>query len=302
MPAVERRVEKYSSSGLLVSSAGRAWSGLAAELRSHSEGVIAKHTPQVTTEIVIDPSGDIGTVVTRQCDGTFEKTMSRRGMVWLCPVGVQEDLIELSDRLPGMLHLWLEPDQFSANGLGESFDGMEYSGLRFEGGFEDPLIAHIGYAILAELHNETPAGRLLVETLACSLAARLIQKHANTASSRTTSLQRNPDVGRQRLRRVKDYVEANLHADISLDDLASTACLSRFHFARSFKDATGMTPQQYVNERRMVLAQSLLSQGNTSLNDIALMLNFSSQATFTRAFRKSVGHPPGRFALLNTQT
>jgi AraC family transcriptional regulator len=77
--------------------------------------------------------------------------------------------------------------------------------------------------------------------------------------------------------------------------MASEACLSRFHFARAFKASTGQAPHQYVSAERLERAKSLLIQGDRSLLDIALSLNFSSQSNFTRAFRRIVGQTPGQF-------
>jgi AraC-like DNA-binding protein len=82
---------------------------------------------------------------------------------------------------------------------------------------------------------------------------------------------------------------------LSVEDLASTAALSRFHFTRAFKAATGKTPRQHVSERRLQLAKSLLAGGDRSLMEIALACNFSSQANFARAFRRSTGVTPGKY-------
>ena len=81
----ERGVGNYDSARLLASSAGRGWSGLAAELRSHS-GVIAWRNPRPDTEICVDVHGG-ASVVTRQRDGITDRTVSERGTIWLSPAG-----------------------------------------------------------------------------------------------------------------------------------------------------------------------------------------------------------------------
>ena len=96
-------------------------------------------------------------------------------------------------------------------------------------------------------------------------------------------------------RRVVDYIQANLEGDIRLEELANIACLSRFHFVRAFKAATGTSPYRYVADLRIERAKTLLRLGQLSLVEIAVELNFSSQATFTRAFRKATGHTPGQY-------
>jgi len=296
MPRFDSRSEKYNSADLIISSADRDWSGISAHVLSHSGGIIAKDTAQPVTELVIDTRGASRTVVTRKAYDLQEQTPTRRGMAWICPKGIQEDLVELSDSMPDLLHVYLEPHHFSTQSLGDGFDGSEFLSMRFERGFEDPLIAHIGDAIVAELQAPSCAGRLLVESLACSLGARLIQTFASASPARLSSLHATPTPGIRRMREVLEYIEAHIEAPISLDDLAGVAYLSRFHFARSFKQATGKTPHQYVNERRMERAKSLLKQRQRSLIDIATALNFSSQSTFSRAFRQHTGQSPSQFS------
>jgi AraC family transcriptional regulator len=94
---------------------------------------------------------------------------------------------------------------------------------------------------------------------------------------------------------VLDYIEANLEGDLSIDRMASIACLSRYHFSRSFSQAVGQPPHRYVSARRLERAKALLTRGDRPLVDIALSLGFSGQANFTRAFRQATGHAPGRY-------
>jgi AraC family transcriptional regulator len=102
-------------------------------------------------------------------------------------------------------------------------------------------------------------------------------------------------VDRRRLARVLDYIEANLEGDLRVDRLASIACLSQFHFARAFKAAIGQSPHRYVSARRLERAKALLAAGDRPLVDIALALDFSCQANFTRAFRQATGRTPGQY-------
>jgi AraC family transcriptional regulator len=94
---------------------------------------------------------------------------------------------------------------------------------------------------------------------------------------------------------VLDYIEANIEGNLTLDELASIACLSRFHFARAFKLAMGQPPHRYVSAKRMERAKALLAKGDRPIVDIALALGFSSQANFSRAFQLIAGQAPGQF-------
>ena len=71
--------------------------------------------------------------------------------------------------------------------------------------------------------------------------------------------------------------------------------MSRFHFARAFKAAVGQAPHQYVSVQRLERAKELLVRGDEPLLEIAIALNFSSQANFTRAFHAGTGVTPGQY-------
>ncbi len=88
---------------------------------------------------------------------------------------------------------------------------------------------------------------------------------------------------------------AHLAEDIGLDDLAAIADLSAKHFARAFRQSTGMPPHRWLIERRIDRAKALLMEGDLNLAEIALTCGFADQSHFTAAFRKSVGATPGIF-------
>ena len=98
------------------------------------------------------------------------------------------------------------------------------------------------------------------------------------------------------LRRVKNYMEEHLQNKLSLDELAHETDYSRAHFLRMFRAATGKTPHQYLTERRIERAKSMLLEAKKiSLIDVAARCGFSSQSHLTRVFRKHVGVTPGEF-------
>ena len=99
----------------------------------------------------------------------------------------------------------------------------------------------------------------------------------------------------RRLRRVMQFIAANLQNDIHIKDLAAVANLSLFHFARAFRKATGESPHRFVRECRLEKAKELLAEGSAPLADIALTCNFSSQSSFTRAFTRAFGIAPGKY-------
>jgi AraC family transcriptional regulator len=99
-------------------------------------------------------------------------------------------------------------------------------------------------------------------------------------------------LSRERLRRVTEYIEAHLAEPLSLTKIGEIACLSPFHFSRSFKRSAGVGLHEYVVRRR---AKQLILYSDLSLAQIAGAVGFDSQSSFTARFRREVGLSPGRF-------
>jgi AraC-like DNA-binding protein len=279
---------RHGRTRLLASSVDRGWAGLSAELRAHVKGVVPWRGAPSDTEICVGIRGGAGSLITRRARGILDQTVTRRNMVWLCPAGWREGSMEFADDLPEVVHIYLPPSRFAAGTPGAN-------ALRYETAFEDPLLCEMARAITSELLTETSAGAVLVDSLADSMAARLAQKYTSASATRSISPPAKGGIDQRRLFRVLDYIEANLEGDLSLDGMASIACLSRFHFARAFRQAVGQSPHRYVSAMRLERAKVLLTRGDQPLVDIALSLSFSSQANFTRAFRQATGQAPGRY-------
>ncbi|MET3711668.1 AraC family transcriptional regulator [Sphingomonas trueperi] len=106
-------------------------------------------------------------------------------------------------------------------------------------------------------------------------------------------------LGRAELVRITDYIDGNIDRTIELADLAALIKVSRFHFSRLFKRSMGTTALAYVEARRILHAQRLLTETDLPLAEIALMTGFSDQSHFTRRFRERLGSTPAAFAREN---
>jgi len=195
-----------------------------------------------------------------------------------------------------MLHMYLPARHFSAESLGIDVGYSAPGSLRYQRSFQDPLVAEIAFAIVSEMRTQTAGGRLMAETLAVSLAARLVHAHSGLSPDKDLEQFSHQGLDRRRLTRVREYIDANLEGgNLTIARLANVASLSQFHFARAFKAAVGKSPHQYVSGHRLEHAKVLLRRGDQSLLDISVALNFSSQANFTRAFRQGTGMTPGQY-------
>jgi AraC-like DNA-binding protein len=102
-----------------------------------------------------------------------------------------------------------------------------------------------------------------------------------------------------RLKRVVEYVENHLSERIGLSDLAAVAGLSRMHFARQFRTATGLRPREFFLRRRIQRAEELLRNTTMPIVEIALTVGFQTQAHLTTVFKRFAGCTPARWRAVN---
>ena len=91
-----------------------------------------------------------------------------------------------------------------------------------------------------------------------------------------------------------------MHEDVAqpwtVEGLARAAGLSRSSFFDRFARRVGMRPMEYLNGWRMAVAKDLLRQPGLSLDEVAGRVGYGSASTFSIAFSRHVGMPPGRFS------
>ncbi|WP_075803279.1 helix-turn-helix domain-containing protein [Pseudomonas putida] len=99
-------------------------------------------------------------------------------------------------------------------------------------------------------------------------------------------------LSRSRERLVKRLILDRLASGIEVQALADACYLSRSHFSRAFKRSTGVAPQLWIQQQRIVRARKLLRGSDLSLSQIALECGFCDQAHFCRSFARAVGDTP----------
>jgi AraC family transcriptional regulator len=97
------------------------------------------------------------------------------------------------------------------------------------------------------------------------------------------------------LRRLEDFVRANLAEAVGLDELAGIAGLSKRHFLRAFQESVGVSPYQYVLALRIEEAKHRLARSAESMTEIALATGFGHAQHFSTSFRKATGETPSSF-------
>ena len=156
----------------------------------------------------------------------------------------------------------------------------------------DEALAHLCFACAEMLAARTPGRSRRVADLAQLFASYLAEKYIAAAAEKPDFHSGLPI---WRLRKVEDYVRERLAEEISIERLAGLVELSPFHFSRVFKQATGMSPLQFVTRERITRAQQLIRETSRSLIDIALEVGYTSPSHFAKLFRRLTGVTPTEF-------
>jgi AraC family transcriptional regulator len=159
-------------------------------------------------------------------------------------------------------------------------------------GMVDPTVQRLATLCDQEIAKVGAGGRLFAEGLATSLLVHLFRSYG----SRPHKLRSYAGgLAPAQLRQVRNYIEDYLGEDLGLAELAALSGLSTHHFGQAFKASTGVTPHQYVIERRIHRARELLIGDDRSIAEIAASVGFSSQSHLTVNFRKQTGFTPGLY-------
>lgn len=122
----------------------------------------------------------------------------------------------------------------------------------------------------------------LLELLLISLSRQSDQKV--TLKSGTTQV--------SQVEFVRKFIDHHFSRQISLNDLAANSYMDKFHLVRKFKESYGSTPIDYLLERRISAAETLIKMTSHTLEEIAKIVGFNSQAYFCKVFKERRGLSP----------
>ena len=209
--------------------------------------------------------------------GLFAPHLDIRWTRWDCEPGAQRLMIELD---------------FADLARAGDLDAMvapQRRVLRQDLTMRDGQLATLMRLIADEVRLGSPHGSLYATSLSLGLAAHLFSEKAESGSARTRERGR---LTASQKSRVLDLVQKRLAEDITLDELAAAAGVSRFHFLRLFKHSLGITPHRFIMDQRLAAARTLLTDTDQRLADIAASTGFSSQSHLSTTMRKRLGVTP----------
>jgi len=275
----------FGPTRILRSSLSSPWHGILLERHLYSPG--ERTSASIDRHVISMSHGARSRFEYRNLPGEFLGALTRQGTIMISPAGPVAD-IRLHTPAE-FIHCAFE-EAFMHRVLGE----LDHPATQpvFRAGLQDRSIQRIMCLLLDELETKRPLGRLYVDSLAHVLAVRYLLLDVGTigrSQSGVTGLL--PRI----LCRIREKIEANLDADLSLESLAEESGYSRAHFLRAFQAATGLTPHQYVLEIRLRRAQERLRHANSRIIDVAMSCGFSSQSYMTNVFRRHLEMTPGEY-------
>ena len=156
-------------------------------------------------------------------------------------------------------------------------------------GGEDPALFTLARTLAFENVHNYPSGALSWNEAASSFVDGLVAGHTAAMPARSRG-----SLGKDQLRRLRDYVAAHLDEPIGVEALADIAARSPFHFTRVFTRSVGMTPHRYVVHLRLQRAIELVREGRSGLAEIAARTGFADQSHLSRWVRRVHGVPLSR--------
>jgi AraC family transcriptional regulator len=169
--------------------------------------------------------------------------------------------------------------------------GVDPAGVQIVNRFQmrDAQIEYIGWALKAEMDAGNRGGRLYLDSLGTAMAACLLDRHSSVSAAA-----RQPSQGMSgyRLRQVLSHIEDNLGRELSVKEIAGVAGVSVSHCNAAFRKAIGTPVHQYVIQRRVDRAKTLLGEGDLSISQIAIETGFAHQSHLAYHVRRLLGVSP----------
>jgi AraC family transcriptional regulator len=285
-------LERYIAGRTLISGDSPAWNDMFVKVYSRLNKQEPFLVPAVAEPLIVWVMSGEAVVEERDLDGEWVANNVTVGDFFLTrsPTPYEMRWRAIGGAPFQVMHLYLSVSLFER----VAYDVLGCAAppaLRDISGGKDTQLSHLLSLIHQELRSEGKGSQLFIQGLAQTLAVHLIR---NYAASEASDDRQNALPG-LKLRRAVAHLEQNLAEPFNLAQLAETVGMSEFHFSRLFKKATGLSPSRYFIRQRIVRAQLLLQETDTSIIEIGMSVGYSSPSHFAQVFRRETGLPPSHY-------
>jgi AraC family transcriptional regulator len=271
---------------VVASSRELGWQNVRAERLRHAGSAVSMPAAESHCVVIqLWPSLHVSALIGEH---EFDKFM-RPGDIAIIPAGTPSEWRWREGRPSNTLHLYLTPAFLSSAAESNDLSGGRVA-VEPQFGIRDEHIRHIGMSLLHELSEANVVGRLYADSLAAVLAVQLVRRYSYFQDVHISRGGMAPRKLRKAVEFMNDHLERE--QDVSLPAVAEAVGMSYFHFSRAFKQSTGVSPNNYLVERRIERAKKFLAETDIPVVEVALRVGFASQSHFTTTFRKLVGNTP----------
>ncbi|MDI4232752.1 AraC family transcriptional regulator [Bradyrhizobium sp. 31Argb] len=178
------------------------------------------------------------------------------------------------------------------NIIADNAEARRIHELRYQPGVgvDDPIIRALTSSLVPAFEHPDQASRIFVDHVTLAVGIHVAKMYGGMVSQIRPT---RGGLAPWQLKRAEETLAASLQGDISLADLANDCGISASHFARAFRQSTGLSPHQWLQQKRVDEAKVLLRERRLSLSEIALACGFADQSHFTRVFSRLTGVSPG---------
>ncbi|WP_274365405.1 AraC family transcriptional regulator [Paenibacillus thermotolerans] len=149
--------------------------------------------------------------------------------------------------------------------------------------------------VLKDLCNAAHYGRITDPYIASSYVYQFIMELRRASSSSVQDQKQWPAMVQEAAR----FLDTHFSRMVGQEQLAAQLGVSKFHFLRTFTKYTGVTPNEYVNRKRIEKSIELLRATDWSIEKIAAEIGYSTGSYYIKVFQKLTGRTPGTFRAAN---
>ena len=151
-----------------------------------------------------------------------------------------------------------------------------------------PAIADLASISVRLQQASSPESHLALEETVLAAVGTVVR----AVGTNHTPPRRPTPAATRRMTTALEYIDARLGCDLNLAELSALVAMSKYHFLRTFKHASGMTPHQYILGRRLRAAAAALRASEEPVARIALDQGFGDLSTFNHSFHRVMGVSP----------